>query len=95
MKRLLCTAALVLLTVGTAIAQEPAKSGGQGTSSIAQALTDMGLLRLRDCCVHGGCTCTTDSLAREASTQRTHKARDAPASTRAFLFVPQSEHRAR
>ncbi len=41
MKRFLCTAALVLLTVGTAIAQEPTKSGGQGTSSIAQALTDM------------------------------------------------------
>jgi len=41
MKRFLCTAALVLLTVGTAIAQEPAKSGGQGTSSIAQALTDL------------------------------------------------------
>ena len=41
MKRFLCTAALVLLTVGTAIAQESAKSGGQGASSIAQALTDM------------------------------------------------------
>ena len=41
MKRFLFTAALVLLTVGTAIAQEPAKSGGQAASSIAQALTDM------------------------------------------------------
>jgi len=41
MKRLLATAVLVLLTVGGAVAQEPAKGGGSAASSVTQALTDL------------------------------------------------------
>ena len=41
MKAKIIALVAVLAIVGTAIAQEPAKSGGQGTSSIAQALTDL------------------------------------------------------
>ena len=41
MKQLLATGAIVLLTVGGALAQESAKGGGQAAGSVAQALTDM------------------------------------------------------
>ena len=41
MKQLLATGAIVLLTVGGAVAQESAKGGGQAAGSVAQVLTDM------------------------------------------------------
>ncbi len=41
MKRLLATGAIVLVTFGVAVAQEPAKAGGKAGSSVVQALMDM------------------------------------------------------
>ncbi len=42
MKRLLATGAIVLVTFGVAVAQEPAKAGGgKAASSVVQALMDM------------------------------------------------------